>query len=628
MPSEVDPNVRYRLERRIGEGAMAFAFFALREAPDGIAPVVVKITRPTFLAAAADAAELVVRKEAVALGRLNERVPPTPFVVRLVEAGRVLLSTDAPALPWLAVEYVHGGTEGTTLRERVAFSVEATGYAFSPSRTAHALRCLSLGMEAMHDVGVIHRDLTPNNVLCCGFGEAELFKISDFGIARPVGITATFEQGMLGTPGYAPPEQAFPDRVEVRAYTDVFALAALVFFMLTGEHYFLAKNMPHSLMLVRDPSRRKLVDVATLCPELRERPEACESIDRVLAAATAYDVARRPATARDFAAQLRPWLSESVDDARPSLRLVEGLLSSRRDGSGGFHWIVRRAPNEHHVLRGVAFNGAGQALACSPGGLEYWSGTEWRAVPASATPFRTPIEFVRAEAGGGFIVGTSRLLSRIDGQGSSEVVAPPTGVDALTLADGRLDDLLVALGTSPDGTPVLGALAARRWLKPFPVRGAAMLTSVARVSDTAWVVTGRGVEGGGLSLFYLPLEFEARPIVDAANAPLVAAAAEPSREIALLVGRHGTTVRVERGHVERATVEGAPDLASAALDVFDREWAGAAGSLFTREPDRGAPWKRAWHDPAFTAPFIGIHAEGGRVVAITVDGAVVEGREA
>src|SRR5688572_30236174 len=87
IQSELQRGVSYRLERQIGEGGMGSAHLALRQAPDGLSPVVVKLVRPAFGPNSDRAAALVVQKESVALGRLNERVPPCPFVVRLVDTG-------------------------------------------------------------------------------------------------------------------------------------------------------------------------------------------------------------------------------------------------------------------------------------------------------------------------------------------------------------------------------------------------------------------------------------------------------------------------------------------------------------------------------------------------------------
>ena len=131
VQSDFQPGVSYRLERCIGEGGMGQAFLALRHAPDGISPVVIKVVRPTAESGAQNSASILVQKEAVALGRLNERIPPCPFVVRLVDTGSTYIGgTGRQPTPWLAVEYVHGGIEGTTLDDRVKGSIERTAVGF------------------------------------------------------------------------------------------------------------------------------------------------------------------------------------------------------------------------------------------------------------------------------------------------------------------------------------------------------------------------------------------------------------------------------------------------------------------------------------------------------------------
>ena len=78
--SEVQPEVTYRLERQIGEGGMGTAFLALRQGPDGVSPVVIKMVRAGFGTGPADAAAgMVVLKEAVALGLLQSMPDVVPI---------------------------------------------------------------------------------------------------------------------------------------------------------------------------------------------------------------------------------------------------------------------------------------------------------------------------------------------------------------------------------------------------------------------------------------------------------------------------------------------------------------------------------------------------------------------
>lgn len=93
IPSESTPDVRYRLYHMLGEGGMGMAFYAVRESPQGATPAVLKVVKPENVGTAGQTALLMIQKEAIALGRLNERVPPTPFVVRFLDTGAVAVRT-------------------------------------------------------------------------------------------------------------------------------------------------------------------------------------------------------------------------------------------------------------------------------------------------------------------------------------------------------------------------------------------------------------------------------------------------------------------------------------------------------------------------------------------------------
>src|SRR5215207_4873340 len=122
VASERHRGVSFKIERQLGEGATAVAYFATRSAPEGSSPVVLKVILPNVIRQSGDTARMVVQKESIALGRINERVPPCPFVVRLLDVGNLPYRSlgQTMELPWLAIEYVHGGQEGTKLEDRVA----------------------------------------------------------------------------------------------------------------------------------------------------------------------------------------------------------------------------------------------------------------------------------------------------------------------------------------------------------------------------------------------------------------------------------------------------------------------------------------------------------------------------
>jgi hypothetical protein len=62
------------------------------------------------------------------------------------------------------------------------------------------------------------------------------------------------------------------------------------------------------------------------------------------------------------------------------------------------------------------------------------------------------------------------------------------------------------------------------------------------------------------------------------------------------------------------------------MDVLDREWAASVGKLWVRDPERDSGFRPVWRDSAWRTPFVSVMADAGMVVAMTVDGGIVEGR--
>jgi hypothetical protein len=528
-------------------------------------------------------------------------------------------------LPWIAIEYVHGGVEGTTLEERVVYAIQQTGHAFDADRALRSVEHVTQGLAEVHAVGVVHRDLTPGNVLCCGTGESELFKLSDFGIARPDGLGVTFGDAIVGTPGYFAPEQATPRLGSVDARSDVFSCAATFFFLLTGEHYFDGDSPGAAIAAAKATDRRRLVDCAHLAPELRAQPSACAAIDSAIARATAYDPSQRPRTAAELAASLTPWLQRS-----PSERRREGRRAwvTVMEAAGptlpalGRQWNVRHPPGDDRVIISAAWNAAGHCLAATTRGLSYWDGSTWADAPAAGLPQTPGLRFVRRLGASSWLVGSEGgTLAEFSREGTRTLLkARDEGID-LVDADGDLDDLAVAVARGPQGVSLHG-LVGGHWLKPLPIPGEVAFASVAQIDRHRWLLAGRDSAGGAFAAVHRPLDWDLSPLSVPATRALLAVGSHPDRSQAIAVGTSGTVLVVEPERVEASVVAGEPDLTAAAVDIIGRAWVAGAGRLWLRDSLRG--WIVAWDDPAWRLPIVSVMAELGFVVVMTVDGAVVE----
>jgi serine/threonine protein kinase len=310
------PTSTFRLERVLGQGMQSVAFLALREHEHTSAPCVVKLLRPRAIRQLAGRAGAAVEKEIAALERLSER-SPTPHVVRFLDAGVLRIGDNALELPWVAMEYIEGGEDGTSLRARVESAIQRTGRAFARERAHRAVSGMLAGVTAIHALGMVHRDIAPGNVLCTGSGDQELMKIADFGLAR-VADAATFGAVLLGTPGYCAPEQSFPDKVGVGPYTDVFGLACTIYYLLTGTHYLNAQSIPETLVLAYGDERPSLLAAPALCEELRAAPELSRELDRVLAQATNGHPLSRIQTVHELEAALLPLLRSAPGLTSPT----------------------------------------------------------------------------------------------------------------------------------------------------------------------------------------------------------------------------------------------------------------------------------------------------------------------
>jgi len=162
-----------------------------------------------------------------------------------------------------------------------------------PGHAARVITEVAAALDAAHARGLVHRDIKPGNILIEGDGPDERVYLTDFGLARQVeastGVTAT--GAFVGTLDYVAPEQIRGERVDARA--DVYALACVLFELLTGQPPFAARDDKVAKMyahLQEEPPRVRL-----------KRPELPGEIDQVMARALAKEPEDRYPSAGDFA---------------------------------------------------------------------------------------------------------------------------------------------------------------------------------------------------------------------------------------------------------------------------------------------------------------------------------------
>jgi predicted Ser/Thr protein kinase len=241
------------------------------------------------------------RSEAQAVASLQH-----PNIVQIYEVDQ------HEGLPYFALEFIDGGS----LAQRLDGRPQPARYA------AELVETLARAVHHAHQHGIVHRDLKPANVLLTVDGTP---KITDFGLAKHLNNSAgpTRSGTVMGTPSYMAPEQAGDKTKAVGPHTDVYALGAILYEMLTGRPPFKADNPLDTVLQVLDhePEQPRLYN--------REVNPSLEAICLKCLEKSPKD--RYPsalALADDLAAYLR---GEPVQaDGSTSLRLFRLLLRETR----------------------------------------------------------------------------------------------------------------------------------------------------------------------------------------------------------------------------------------------------------------------------------------------------------
>lgn len=197
----------YTVESLLGEGGMGRVYKA--SAPDGA--VALKIVKEEI------AADETFRKRFIREAQVAQKIQH-PHVLGVLETG------EHEGIPWMSQPYVGGGSLEDRLEKYGALDLHlAVGIC----------KQVAEGLDVLHQHGLIHRDLKPGNILV---DEAGRPFIGDFGLAKDQehqGTVLTRPGQALGSMDYMAPEQIRGEEVSGR--TDVYALACMVFELVTGQ---------------------------------------------------------------------------------------------------------------------------------------------------------------------------------------------------------------------------------------------------------------------------------------------------------------------------------------------------------------------------------------------------------
>lgn len=206
-----------------------------------------------------------------------------PAIVEVIDAGET-----RDRMPFVALELLHGRSLGRALSEGPlpAASVIAVGVEILD------------GLAAAHGVGIVHRDMKPDNIFLLAEPGQSSLKILDFGVAKNLNSTGasgvlTRPGATIGTPSYMSPEQARAGELDVR--TDLWSTGALLFHAAAGRPPFHESSIPALLLklVTQRPPR-----LAEFCPA------APAALQRAVDGALEPDLNARWRTAREMQAAL------------------------------------------------------------------------------------------------------------------------------------------------------------------------------------------------------------------------------------------------------------------------------------------------------------------------------------
>jgi outer membrane protein assembly factor BamB len=288
----------YELLQEIARGGMGVVYKARQVSLDRV--VALKMILSGQLAGDNDVRRF--RQEARTAASLQH-----PNIVAIHEVG------EHEGQHYFSMGYVEGHSLAELVRD----------HPLPPPRAVRYVRVIAEAVHFAHRRGVLHRDLKPSNVL---IDEQDEPRVTDFGLAKrtdqDASLTAT--GAVVGTPSYMPPEQASGKRGRLGPASDVYALGAVLYELVTGRPPFRAATAMDTLLQVleAEPASPRLLN-----------PAISRDLETVILKCLAKDPARRYPTAAELAEDLQALLDgRPVKARRPGLpeRAARWLSKEKR----------------------------------------------------------------------------------------------------------------------------------------------------------------------------------------------------------------------------------------------------------------------------------------------------------
>ncbi|MFT3838485.1 MAG: protein kinase [Myxococcaceae bacterium] len=352
MPEHPPAIGRYQVKRKLAEGGMAEIFLAAATGPEGFEKEVVIKRIRSFLSKDQTFIEMF-KAEARLASRLNH--------ANIVQIFDFAMHEDTY---FIAMEFVRGGSLWE-LRRRC----REIGVPFPPALVAEIGSQVARGLHYAHQlmekgklIGLVHRDVTPHNVLL-GFDGA--VKLTDFGIAK-AGTSFTAPGMLKGKFAYMSPEQGRGESVDAR--TDVFALGVVLWEMLTGGRLFEGES---------DIAVLRAVQFSEIAPPARLNPDVPDELSQVVMKALARPLEQRHQTAQELERALAVVAlhhAKSVEDVNVGAfvrQIFKDELEAEKEAEAAHQQTESKTPGPVEVSLGTIFkdrSGEHQARSQSQSG--------------------------------------------------------------------------------------------------------------------------------------------------------------------------------------------------------------------------------------------------------------------